>query len=318
MKPAQNNTSSTRRPSDAIRRLAASLGSAERSRSATRVSAQRGRANWKPQKKVLGIAIGERSLLAADLVAGDRPQVRRLAELVYPEGISFSQPLELGKLLGHFLKDNEFSSRSAVIGIPLKWIVVKPKEVPPADDATVSQLLRLEAEAEFSTELKDLVYDFAGSGAATDTGRTVLLTATPKRYIDAIETMCEAARLQALAITPSAMVLGSLTGSSLKRNVLVLSLGAGGGELSSQRQATATALRTLRPATPEPPFVSELRRAVSTLVIPEADRELILWDGAGIDAPSLGRQLGFTVSAGELTSFGVDTAQAGANGQGAK
>jgi hypothetical protein len=318
LKPAQNNTSSTRRPSDAIRRLAASLGSAERSRSATRVSAQRGRANWKPQKKVLGIAIGERSLLAADLVAGDRPQVRRLAELVYPEGISFSQPLELGKLLGHFLKDNEFSSRSAVIGIPLKWIVVKPKEVPPADDATVSQLLRLEAEAEFSTELKDLVYDFAGSGAATDTGRTVLLTATPKRYIDAIETMCEAARLQALAITPSAMVLGSLTGSSLKRNVLVLSLGAGGGELSSQRQATATALRTLRPATPEPPFVSELRRAVSTLVIPEADRELILWDGAGIDAPSLGRQLGFTVSAGELTSFGVDTAQAGANGQGAK
>ncbi len=308
----QNNPTTAKRPIDTFRRLAASL--------TTRVSAHQGRPNWKPQKKVLGIAIGERSLLAADLVAtADRPQVRRLVELVYPEGISLSQPAEIGKLLGHLLKDNQFSSRSAVIGIPLKWIVVKPKEVPPADDATVSQLLRLEAEAEFSTELKDLVYDFAGGSAATaEASRSVLLTATPKKYIDAIQTMCEAARLQALAITPSAMVLGSLTGSSLKRNVLVLSLAAGGGELSSQRQATATALRTLRPATPEPPFVSELRRAVSTLIIPGADRELILWDGAGIDAPSLGTQLGFTISAGELSSFGVDTAQAGANGQGAK
>ena len=82
--------------------------------------------------------------------------------MIYPEGISLFQPAELAKAVAHFLKDNHFASRSAVIGIPLKWLVVKPKEVPPADDATVAQLLRLEAEAEFSTELKDLVYDFAG------------------------------------------------------------------------------------------------------------------------------------------------------------
>ncbi len=262
--------------------------------------------------------MGERSLLAAEVVAADRPQIKRLAELVYPEGISLSQPAELGKLLAHFLKDNQFSSRSAIIGIPLKWIVVKPKEVPPADDATVAQLLRLEAEAEFSTELKDLVYDFTGGSATTETGRTVLVAATPKKYIDSIEAMCEPARLQALAITPSAMVLGSATGSSLKRNILVLSLNSAGGELSSQRQASATAVRSLRPATPEPPFVSELRRAVSTLIAPGAERELILWDGAGVDAASLGSQIGVTISSGELTSFGVDASQAGANGQGAK
>ncbi|MGD0539893.1 MAG: hypothetical protein ABSB33_00105 [Tepidisphaeraceae bacterium] len=276
--------------------------------------------------------MGERSLLAAEVVAADRPQVRRLAELVYPEGISLSQPAELGKLLAHFLKDNQFSTRSAVIGVPLKWIVVKPKDVPPADDATIAQLLRLEAEAEFSTELKDLVYDFTGGakgqalgaegqafrGAATERGHTVLLTATPKKYIDSIEAMCESARLQSLAVTPSAMVLGSITGSSLKRNVLVLSLGSGGSELSCQRQATATAVRSLRSASAEPPFVSELRRAVSTLVVPGTQGELILWDGAGIDAASLGRQLGLTVSTGELPSLGVDAAEAGANGQSAK
>lgn len=54
--------------------------------------------------------MGERSLLAAELVAADRPQVKRLAELVYPEGVSISQPAELAKILAHFLKDNQFST----------------------------------------------------------------------------------------------------------------------------------------------------------------------------------------------------------------
>ncbi|HEX4053967.1 MAG TPA: hypothetical protein VHX86_06855 [Tepidisphaeraceae bacterium] len=277
-------------------------------------------------KKVLGIALGERSLLAAELIAAERPQVKRLAELVYPEGISFSQPEELAKVLAHFLKDNQFSTRTAVIGIPLKWLVVKAKEVPPANDATVAQLLRLEAEAEFSTELKDLVYDFSGTAPDASHGdashgeasRSVLLIATQKKYIDSIEILCEGARLQPLAVMPSAIALGSLTGSSLKRDVLVLSVGSGGAELSSQRQSSATAMRSLRAASSEPPFVNELRRAVSTLALTGTERELVLWDGAGMNTVDLGERLGVTIRSGELHSLGVDATEAGANGQGAK
>ncbi len=271
------------------------------------------------QKKVLGIAMGERSLLAAEVVASDdRPQVVRLAEMIYPEGISLFQPAELAKAVAHFLKDNHFSSRSAVIGIPLKWLVVKPKEVPPADDETVAQLLRLEAEAEFSTELKDLVYDFAGESAQGGASRTILLAATPKKYIDAIESLCDGARLGLLAITPSAMALGSMTGSSLKQDVLVLAVGSNGSELSSQRQASAIAIQSLRSAASQAPFVSELRRAVSTLPVAEGQREMVLWDGAGLDAGNLGEQIGVNVRAGELGAFGVDASGAGINGQGAK
>ena len=270
-------------------------------------------------KKVLGIVLGEKSLLTAEIaVVNDAPQVKRLAEMMYPEGISLSQPTELAKAMTHFLKDNQFGSRSAVIGIPLKWIVVKPKEVPPADDATVAQLLRLEAEAEFSAELKDLVYDFTGQPAANGANRSVLLAATPKKYIDAIETFCEGARLQALTVTPSALALGSMTGASAKRDVLVLSLGAGGSELSSHRQSQATAIRSLRGTMPQPAFVNELRRAVSTLAPSTGDREIVLWDGMGLDVGSLGKQLGATVLPGELKSLGVDTSEAGINGQGAK
>ena len=157
-------------------------------------------------KKVLGVVLGEKSLLAAEIIAGEQsPQVKRLAEMVYPEGITLSQPAELAKAMAHFLKDNEIGSRVAVIGIPLKWIVVKPKEVPPADDVPrYAQLLRLEAEAEFSVELKDLVYDFARRSRLRWAGatRNVLLAATPKEiYRCDQRRSCEGARLQPLAIT---------------------------------------------------------------------------------------------------------------------
>jgi hypothetical protein len=271
------------------------------------------------QKKVLGIVIGERSMLAAEVIAGgDRPQVRRLAEMVYPEGITLSEPAELARAVVHFLKDNQFGTRAAVIGIPLKWIVVKPKEVPPADDETVAQLLRLEAEQEFSTELKDLVYDFAGDSVTAGKNRTVLLAATSKKHIDAIETLCEGARLQVLAITPSALALGTMTGAGSQSDVLVLSVGSAGSELSSQRQSSAMAIRSLRPAMPQAPFVSELRRAVSTLPTVEGGREMVLWDGAGMDADNLRKQLGVNIRAGELGALGVDASQTGVNGQGAK
>jgi hypothetical protein len=271
------------------------------------------------QKKVLGVVLGEKSLLAAEVVAGEKsPEVKRLAEMVYPEGISLAQPAELAKAMGHFLKDNQIGSRAAVIGIPLKWIVVKPKEVPPTDDATVAQLLRLEAEAEFSAELKDLVYDFTGEQIPGATSRSVLLAATPKKYVDAIATFCEGARLEELAITPSALALGAVTGASAKRDVMVLSVGSAGSELSSHRIAVGTSIRSLRASAPQPAFLSELRRAVSTLATPGGENEMVLWDGAGLDAGSLGKQLGVTVRAGELHSLGVDTSAAGINGQGAK
>ncbi len=271
-------------------------------------------------KKVLGIALGERSLLAAEVIAADdKPQVFRLAEMIYPEDISLSQPAELAKAVGHFLKDNQFTTRSAVIGMPLKWLVIKSKEVPPADEATTAQLLRLEAEAEFSSELKDLVYDFTGDAAAGGGAmRSVLLAATPRKYIDAIETLCDGARLAALAVMPSAIALGSVTGEAAGREVLVLAVSSGGSELSAQVSGSPTAIRSLRAAAAQGPFVSELRRAVSTMAGAGEDREMVVWNGAGLDTASLGQQIGMNVRSGELGTLGVDASAAGINGQGSK
>lgn len=269
------------------------------------------------QKKVLGLALGEKSLLAAELIAGDRPEVVRLAEWAYPEGLWPGRPAELGKALGQFLETNQFSARVAVVGIPAKWIIVKSKEVPPADTATLVQVLRLQAEAEFSTELKDLVYDFVAD-APRGQAKSVLLMATSQKYPDAIGVMCQAAKIKPLFVTPTALALGEMTGEAMDKEVLVLAVSAAGCELFARHGATAGAIRSLRPPTPAGPFVNELRRAVSTLTAATAGREMVLWGGDGVDADSLRDQLGLPVRNGDLPSLGVIATGPSANGDGRK
>ena len=262
-------------------------------------------------KKVLGLALGEKSLMVAEVQSGDQAGVSQIAVMNYPEGVTVQQPELLGKALADFLCEKEFSARTAIVGLPLKWLVVKPKEVPVADEATLNSLLRLQAEAEFSTELKDLVYDYA-SGP----DNSVLLMATPQRYIDSVRTICNLAKLNLAAVTPSALTLGQSTGVAVGKKVLVLSVTANASELSSQDGGLPSAIRNLRPPMPQSPFVSDLRRAISALS-PAAvgERELVLWDSAGIDTQGLSQQLGMPVRQGELPVLGVNP-PAGANGEG--
>ena len=134
-------------------------------------------------KKVLGLALGEKSVLVAEVAAGARAQIRRLAEMEYSEGVSPAQPLELGRALGAFLKDKGFTTNTAIVGIPIKWLLVRPKEVPTsADHKTLSTMLRLQAESEFSADIKDLVFEYA-EGQTEGSSKDVLLLATPQKYL---------------------------------------------------------------------------------------------------------------------------------------
>lgn len=268
------------------------------------------------RKKVLGLAWGERSILAAEVAAAQqRPELARVAEFVFPEGPA-PAPEELGKALGQFLRDNQFSVSAAVIGIPAKWLVVRSKEVPPSDTATVIEMLRLSAEAEFSTELKDLVYDF--SGDLDGKSKSVMLVATPKKQLDTIQAVCEAARLHAVVITASAVALGDATEQAMSKNAVVLAVSSTGGEITAQTGSRPSAVKHVRAPAPQPPFLSEIRRALSTMPSTGPGREIVLWDGAGLDSASLGSSLGVSVRNGELPLLGVDTGPASVNGEGSK
>ncbi len=278
--------------------------------------------------KVLGLSIGERSLLAAEVVAGDRPDVKRLAEFVYPDGITPTQPEQLGRALGEFLRANGFSAKNAIVGLPARWLVVKPKDVPPADQATLNAMLRLQAEGEFSAELKDLVYDYAADVTAGNP-RSVLLVATSRKYIDAVNDICEAAKLTPEIITSSAVALGLVTGRSVEaKNPLVLLVSPAGAELTAQSGGASSAIRHLRGPGPDRPFVGELRRAISGMPgggvnggMNGNPRELVLWDaaeGSAFDSSTLGESLGVKVRTGDLPIFGVSTSDATKNGDGRK
>lgn len=270
------------------------------------------------RKKVLGLALGERSLLAAEvIVAGEQPAVTAVGELVYPEGASVTAPEALARLLADFLKDKGFTARQAVIGLPAKWLVVRPKEVPPADAPTVTEMLRLAAESEFPTDIKDLVYDFTGC-VNDQQAKTVMMVATPRKYVDAAEALCEGARLTPVAVTSSGVALGEATGRVMARDPLVLAVGPGGAEMTSQSGACSSAIRYLRAPDPQPAFASELRRALLTLGSVKNGRELIVWNGADLDTRELGENLGVTIRSGDLPNLGVSTPATSANGEGRK
>jgi len=296
---------------------------------------------------MLGLAVGEKSILIAEVSAStggfavttpDQPEVPKpfeathLAEFVFPKGVGLQDGEALGTALTQFLKDSGISVRHAVVGIPAKWVVVKTKQVPPAEPPVIAESLRLQAEGDFSVALSDLVYDYAGQTSTAET-RQVLLMATPKRFIDQVQALAKAARLDLVAVTPSAASLGWATNRSC-RDAMVLSLGAAGAEFTAQCGTSPSVLRHLGPVPvtgPGPLFLSELRRTASMVptappfakpLDPEAVtnpaaangngkpgiRELIVWNGFSLDKSArqvVGDSLGMPVRAGDLATLGV-------------
>src|SRR5579862_4326436 len=94
--------------------------------------------------KVLGIAVGERSMLVAEVhAASGGPQVVKTGEFTYPEGVGLKDGAALGAALGQFLKEQGFAARLANFGLPAKWVVSKHKDVPAVDDSLLADTLRL-------------------------------------------------------------------------------------------------------------------------------------------------------------------------------
>lgn len=295
--------------------------------------------------KVLGLAVGERSILACELVrAGGGARATKLAEFEYPPNSSPDDAAPLGKALGDFLRQNQFSARRAVIGLPLKWAVVKPKEVPPAAASAVAGLLLLQAEREFSLEPQDLVFEYAGESDAS-AGRTVLLLAVQRRRVESVVAMAEAAGLSVKSVTLSAVALAHETGRQLAHGGAVLHVTPGSAELSIHHAGQPRVLRHLRtpaatavaaasagagvaapsdaPGT-EPArlgegataLTPELRQVLS--LMPQngtaAPTELVVWDGVGLgDAKGRwGDTLGVSVREQSIDSLGVTVAPDGA------
>ena len=56
----------------------------------------------KPAKKILGLAIGQKSIQVAEVTTkGERPVVGNFGEFTFPEGVQLSVPGKLGEALAN-------------------------------------------------------------------------------------------------------------------------------------------------------------------------------------------------------------------------
>ncbi len=268
-------------------------------------------------RRTLGLAMAERSIVAAELrAAGGRTELKRAAQFDFPEELSLQEPERLGKALRRFLRRNRFSAKRAVIGIPARWLMVKQKSIPPASAESVADILRIQAERDFSLDPGDLALDCTGAGGS------VLLVATLRRELHRIAAMAQAAGLSVRSITSSAMALASAAARSQSSPGLMLYLGADGAELTVRSGARFRLLRHLQVAPPARSeagpggadswaamLADEVRRVVSLLPGGEAWQKpegLLVWDAVGLDAAALGERLSLEVKTAEgLSALGI-------------
>jgi hypothetical protein len=250
-------------------------------------------------RKILGVAIEERSFLVAETRrTGDHFEVRHTAEFAFPQGTSLESPAELGKAFAQFLRKNGLSARRAVIGLPARWLMARREEVPPARPDLLAGMLMLRAERGFTTEVADLALDYVGDGAP-EHGGSVLLIGTLRRRLDQVLAMARAATLKVVSVTASATSLAEVTAEGDSRPSLLLYASPDGVEMVGQAAGSVRLLRHLSAGPAAEPATSErwlaglgdqVRRMLALLPDTESNRRperLLVWDGIGLDRTRL-------------------------------
>jgi hypothetical protein len=242
---------------------------------------------------VLGIAVTERGFFVAELnAAGGVTKTGRWEQgpTVTIAGSSADAITAAGAAFRKFVKETGFSTNKAVVGLPAKWITARSWQVPPSTTTAANAILRLAAERQFPPELKDFVFDYAGTTSATEPSM-VLLTGTSQQRITQIISIAESAGLNVLAVTSSALALSTVLAKQSPQKILVAlssestelvvqadngprtlrHLAISGEQLASSNGTAAPALAMLG---------SELMR--TSLAAGESSHELLLWDGSGL------------------------------------
>jgi hypothetical protein len=157
---------------------------------------------------LLGLAIDDSGVAAAEVsLRAGRPEVKRTGLMTFGEKLTSENARVLGQRLRQFLRDNRFSSKRVVVGIPTKWIVTKEITAPPASPDALAGMLGIQAERAFSINASELVFDYCGR-TSTSEKSDVLLVAAQRQVVGKVKELTDSAGLQARSITVSTLTLG--------------------------------------------------------------------------------------------------------------
>jgi hypothetical protein len=271
------------------------------------------------QKRVLGIVVGEHSMLVAE-VSCDRPATTppRLAEFPFPGPLTIEEPAELGVQFRDFLTQNSFTASAVVFGVPAKRLVTRPVEIPPADPRTATQMLWLQTQAHASEDLGPMVFDFSGQ-TSRDQPSTLNLIGLQRTYLDRLLSFADAAGLKPFAVHATIAALAAAT-LAHARDAICLSVRCDGAEMSMDDGSNVRLLKHMAPTGALPRLIAELRR--NTVANPSAaansrQRKLVLWDDCGLDgvgAAAIGQAAGMAVVPGDVRWLdGMPASQNGAS-----
>jgi len=247
------------------------------------------------KRKVLGLAVTNRSITAVEAVAANGGgRVSLAAEFVFPDGAGLQEPTPLGKALRQFLRSRGFSASRCVIGMEANWLTAKEKTIPPGAAQSIPEILSLMVERDFASDRKELAFDYVAE-APTAGERSALLVAAPRHVLDGFVLMAQAAGLTVAGVTASTIALPGSTDGSAAQDALVLHLFGGGAELALHAKGTPRMMRRLPLSAAAgrglddgwlDDLASHLHRVVSLLpgdAARSAERELLIWDEAGLD-----------------------------------
>jgi len=271
-------------------------------------------------RHVLGIAVGEKCLCVGQIgVAGALPAAAPVI-FTFPPGISLDQPRELGLALRQFLAHHQLDARHAILGVPSRWLICKPVNIPPADTATAQELLWIQATATVPSDLGTFTFDYLGEPNLSEP-RDLLLLGLGAVRREQLLGMASAANLKPLAIRSTAVALAQATIAHAPRAVIITAAAEGIDVLTQHNQRT-TSLRHVGPITATQPLLAQLRRillsAAPTIsstdplaqpVPAQTWDAIVIWDEVGL-SPALWSALESIAGGISLIRAKLDWAQA--------
>ena len=175
-----------------------------------------------PRRRILGLAMEDGAVVAAEIqVSGQKAELLRTAEFAVPDGMSASEPQPMGRALRDFLREHNFSTKTAVIGVPARWLLAAEKVFPPASPEALAGMARLEAERTFVTDVEDLLVDYA-DGVDSEKGPRLLLIAIERQKVDQLRAMAESAGLKPKAIVPTSLAFAATLPPAHSSGVLLM------------------------------------------------------------------------------------------------
>jgi len=156
---------------------------------------------------LLGLAIDDSGVAAAEVgIRSGRPEIKRTGLMPFDKKLNSDNAKDLGQQLRQYLRENHFSSKRAVVGIPTKWIVTKEITAPPAANDALAGMLAIQAERAFSLNADELVFDYCGKTSTSEKSE-ILLVAAQRQAVRQIRELTDAAGLKIRSITVSTLSL---------------------------------------------------------------------------------------------------------------